>query len=327
MQHKLASVAARQGGAFTVHQALAAGYSRDAIRHRVESGRWSRPARGILTTGEPAAGGGADDLVRDAWVAVLSHPGAVVGHGVAAELHGIDTYRPVPGLELVRPVGQLRTPAYDGVKVTTAALPAGHLGEPRGVPATSLTRTAADLARRGSLRDGVVVLDSAMRLGCLRSELVAVVAACHGWPGSRSLRTALAVADEGAESPLESLAHVLHHEHGLPRAVTQVAMFDEAGFIGRVDDYWPGVATVGESDGLAKYDERGSLRREKLRQERLERAGLQVVRVTYADVTRNAEVTARRYREAFERGSQRLAWRPLDLRTVASPGERGRRAG
>ena len=324
---RLSQVVQRQGGVFTVKDALRSGYTRDAIRHRVDSGRWTRVGRGILVPeGDPPA----EPLlrvIRECWTALLAHPDAVVGFGVAAELHGLDTYRPLPGLELIRSRAAARTPAAGRVRVTAAALPSEHVHEPHRVPATSLARTAADIARRGSLRDGVVVLDSAMRLGCPRRELDLMLETCRGWPGIRGLRLALEVADEGAESALESLAHVMQAEEGIPRPQTQVSLYDCAGFIGRVDDYWPEEATVGESDGMFKYDAPGSLRTEKLRQERLEQTGLQVVRVTYADVTRSPTATAQRYREAFERGRRRLAWRPIAVRAIPSPRLWGREAG
>lgn len=324
MRPPLVRLAARQGGAFTTAQALAAGYSRDAIRHRVDSGRWSRLGRGVLAVRcEDDLDRPWQPLVRECWAALLAHRDAVVGYGTAARLHGLDTYRPIEGLELVRPAGRGRTPARGTVTVQSAELPAGQVSEPHGVPSTSRARTAADIARRGSLRDGVVALDSALRLGTSLDALAATLATADGWPGARSLRRALVVADPGAESPLESLAHVLQFEQGIPRPRSQVDLFDADGFIGRVDDYWPGYATVGESDGLAKYDRPGALREEKLRQERLERTGLQVVRVTYADVTRQGDATARRYREAFDRGRRRLTWGPLTVSVGASPGWRG----
>lgn len=324
---RLSQVALRQGGVFTAQDALQSGYSRDAIRHRVDSGRWTRVGRGIFAAAGDLPAETLPRVLRECWTALLAHPDAVVGFGVAAELNGLDTYRPLPGLELVRSSAARRTPDLAQVRVTAAALPAEHVREPRGVPATSPARTAADIARRGTLREGVVVLDSAMRLGCAREELDLMLETCRGWPGIRSLRLALEVADQGAESALESLAHVMQREEGIPRPQTQVCIYDAAGLIGRVDDYWAAEATVGESDGMFKYDEPGSLRREKLRQERLERTGLQVVRVTYADVTRSPAATAQRYREAFERGGRRLAWRPIAVRTAPSPRLWGQVAG
>jgi hypothetical protein len=102
------------------------------------------------------------------------------------------------------------------------------------------------------------------------------------------------------------MAHAVQAVHGIPRPLTQVNLFDEDGLIGRVDDYWPRHGTVGETDGLLKYDDDPTaLRREKLRQERIERTGLQVVRVTYEDLRQRAASTANRYREAFARGEGR----------------------
>ncbi|MFI5100495.1 MAG: hypothetical protein ACHQE5_08270 [Actinomycetes bacterium] len=116
--------------------------------------------------------------------------------------------------------------------------------------------------------------------------------------------------DPASESPLESLAHVCQHEAGLPRPLTQVCLYDDDGFIGRVDDFWPQYATVGESDGLLKYAHQDVLRAEKLRQWRLERAGLQVVRVINRDVTVDVVRTVARYRAAFDRGLRALNSHP-----------------
>lgn len=325
MDSRLSAIASRQGGVFTSAQAQSCGYSREAVRHRVRAGQWCRFGRGIFGVA-PSDSGDAAALARAAWTALVAHRDAVVGFGAAAQLHGLATFRPVPGIQLVRSATAGRTPGRRGTPILVAALPGDQTSEPAGVPATSMARTAADIARCGSLRDGVVVLDSALQLRCLRSEIDAVVASCSGWPGARALQRAWSIADEGAESPLESLAHVLQAEAGVPRPLTQVSMFDGQGFIGRVDDFWPEHATVGESDGMLKYDDPTALRAEKLRQERLEQAGLQVVRVSYSDVTRRLAATARRYHEAFERGRLRLAWRPLDLETSASPPQVGLKA-
>jgi hypothetical protein len=164
---------------------------------------------------------------------------------------------------------------------------------------TSPARTAVDVARGTLLRGGVVVLDAALRAGCTFDELSAAIGRQRRWPGVLSARRALVVADPGAESPLESLAHVCQYEAGLPRPVTQVEIRDDHGLIGRVDDYWPEHRVVGESDGMVKYADPHALRTEKLRQERLEQVGLRVVRVTYADVTSDAARTRDRYCAAF----------------------------
>ena len=47
MDPRLTRVSQRQGGAFTVAQAVACGYTRGAIRHRVASGRWTAARYGV----------------------------------------------------------------------------------------------------------------------------------------------------------------------------------------------------------------------------------------------------------------------------------------
>jgi very-short-patch-repair endonuclease len=61
---------------------------------------------------------------------------------------------------------------------------------------------------------------------------------------------------------------------------------------------------VVETDGLAKYDELAALRREKLRQERLEELGYKVVRLTWEQVTGEPERSAARIRRAFGRADE-----------------------
>jgi len=80
---------------------------------------------------------------------------------------------------------------------------------------------------------------------------------------------------------------------------------DDQGVFAFADLGWPDLWTVGECDGLLKYSDAGVLRREKLRQERIERAGYEVVRMTWHQVTREPERTVARIRDAFARARRR----------------------
>ena len=75
---------------------------------------------------------------------------------------------------------------------------------------------------------------------------------------------------------------------------------------------------VGEADGMEKYDdpERMSLRKDKRRQEALERAGLVVVRWGAADLDR-IEGLVGRLRHAFARGVRHTE--PRRWRVLLSP--------
>lgn len=147
-----------------------------------------------------------------------------------------------------------------------------------------------------------MVADSALHRELAdRFRLRAVLADCHPWPGINRAEAVVAFADPNAESPLESVSRVVLAEQGLPPPETQVEIADEAGPFARVDFLWRAFRTIGEADGLEKYSDPGVLRAEKLRQERLEAAGYQVVRFTWHDVTAEPSRTAHRVHAAFAR--------------------------
>jgi very-short-patch-repair endonuclease len=93
------------------------------------------------------------------------------------------------------------------------------------------------------------------------------------------------------------------HTHGLPAPELQVRFADTAGLIGRVDFFFRAERTVVEFDGMLKYGGDGAretLIREKLREDRLRALGLQVVRITWADLAHPDRVIAQ-IRKAFAR--------------------------
>ena len=301
----LRRLASANGGVFSFADASACGFTRSAVRHRVATGQWRRLRRGLMAESALVDDGLPYDevpnLVRVAAALRAVGTAAAASHHTAAAVLGLATYAAVPSFVAVT---SPRQPARScqslpWLRVRRSGLPDDQVWTVDGVRVTSPARTAVDIARSSSLRAAVVVLDSALRAGASPDELRRVVRMQARWPGVTRARQALVVADPGSESPLESLAHVCQFEAGLPRPRTQVELFDSDGLVGRVDDCWAEYGVVGESDGLLKYSAVDVLRREKLRQERLERLGLRVVRVTYRDVTTDAARTRARYRAAF----------------------------
>ena len=115
--------------------------------------------------------------------------------------------------------------------------------------------------------------------------------------------------DARAESLLESLSRLRILESDLPQLRLQAEIHDSSGrWLARADFLWDDVGVVGEADGLEKYDaiETMPLRREKLRQELLERAGLIVVRWGWSDLTDPLPLIAR-IRDALARAARRPA--------------------
>jgi very-short-patch-repair endonuclease len=238
--------------------------------------------------------------------ALMRAEGEPVGsHGSAALLHGLSRLgRPSGRVRLTRAGGRYRRMEV-GARIHVAGLPREHVTTVHGTPVTTMARTVVDLARTVSFRSGVVVADSAMRLGCRREELEAVLARCRRWPGIRRAREVVRFARAEAETPLESISRVFFRDRGLPEPELQVQVGGELGPDGRVDFYWRQFGVVGESDGLVKYDDDPTaLRREKLRHEALEDAGFTVVRWTWEDVWRFPDDLDRRIRRAFSRAAR-----------------------
>lgn len=237
---------------------------------------------------------------------------AVAAGTSAAQIWGLETLTcPTPDLVVVTTDVHANGDRRSGHTLRTAALPTHHLATRFGVPVTSSARTVVDLARAGSLADGVVVADSALRKGrCSVAELPRILRDCGRWPGVGRAKQAVELADPKAESVLESVSRVAMQQQGLPAPRTQVTIGDSRGFRGRVDFLWEDFRVIGEADGLGKYEPtvsrttRDILRAEKRREERLTDLGFEIVRWGWEDAT-NPPKLAQRLRAAFARGVER----------------------
>lgn len=174
-----------------------------------------------------------------------------------------------------------------------------------GVPATSLARTAVDVARaRGSLA-GVIAADAVLARGVVRRELESVLDGREGWPGAGAARAAVGFAEPGSESPLESLGRVRFAEQQLPAHALQVVIADADGPFARVDHCWEEQRTVAEADGAVKYATPADVFAEKRREDRLRDLGWEVVRYTWDEALRRPGLLSSRVRRAFLRASRR----------------------
>lgn len=223
---------------------------------------------------------------------LLTYDDCVASHESAALLHALPTLD-IPGVVTVtRPSGAWR--GGSGSRVRIAPLPPHHRAAVGGVGATSLPRTVVDVARTASLRESVVLGDAALRQGCDRELLLATVEECAAWSDVGKARRAVAFYDGRSESPLESVSRALMHIHDVPAPEVQHVVEIDRWTSYRVDFYWKGARLIGEADGLEKYDDPAALRAEKIRQERLEQAGFQVVRWTFRDMVVNTAETVDR---------------------------------
>ncbi|TDD17276.1 hypothetical protein E1218_28250 [Kribbella turkmenica] len=290
-------------------QAADAGYSVEQIRARLADGRWVRVRYGQYAERVDLSGLAPWDrqivhhrrLVHAA-VNSMSQGTAVVSHHSALVLHGVPVWRAdLDEVQLTRTTGRCGVKAK--VRHHRGVLSPSEVEEIEGLALTSVARATVETAARSPFEAAVVCADAAMRHpGLDPDQLSRLLETTEHWPGSPTIRSALAFADPLSESVGESRLRVLMRTEGLPAPTLQAAFEDDAGLIGRVDFHFPGEETVVEFDGMMKYADkpRESLIREKTREDRLRALGLQVVRIIWSDLDHPTR-TAMRIRSAFAR--------------------------
>lgn len=253
---------------------MALGFTRNAIEHRVATGRLYSAARGVYAVGRPG-------LTRyGEWmVGVLScGDGAMLSHGSAAALWGIGgEWREIE--VTVRSASPRRR---DGVRVRRRpTLADAHVTEREGIPVTGLVQTLVDLAavhRRPAVERAV---NEADRLGLIDPPALRRALEVHRWePGVRPLRTML---DRRTfrltRSDLEGIFLPLAEQAGLPLPLTKQWV---NGF--EVDFYWPDLGFVIETDGLQYHRTPAEQARDRLRDQAHTAAGMTNLRFTHEQV-------------------------------------------
>lgn len=263
--------------------------------------------------------------------AQTAHPGSAISHLSAAELRGLRVWAgsaergPADPVWLTCPPGSRRNLKRLDVVLRRAGLTVQDLQQHHHVLLTSDARTAVDIARDRPLREAVVTIDHALAQSVTRDELDAVLERQHRWPGIRSARAAVAFGSRLSESALESFARAVFAEAGMPAPILQAQFWDGYRWMPeRVDFWWPEFRTVGEADGLRKFEaatqqqRRGLLRRAFERDQRLADRGLELVHFGWEDAVHRPQQLIQRFRSAFDRGSRRTdeppTWRPAPSR-------------
>ncbi|WP_139196578.1 MULTISPECIES: hypothetical protein [unclassified Curtobacterium] len=118
---------------------------------------------------------------------------------------------------------------------------------------TDMVSTVADLSISYELRLAVPAVDVALQCGVTEQEIRDELERRGAVHGRHRAQVALDLADAASESPGESVARVALDEVGAPRPVLQQVFRDAAGFIGRVDFWFPEHGVVLEFDGRSKY--------------------------------------------------------------------------
>jgi G:T-mismatch repair DNA endonuclease (very short patch repair protein) len=233
-------------------------------------------------------------------VSLVAPPGSAFGGLTAVVLGGGREFATADDpVEVIVPPHTRWGPG-PGVAVRTAVLDGDVVHDRHGLRRTGRVRTSVDLIRRGSLDDGVVLLDRPVNAGFV--ELAAVRDAATALPrcrGSSQARTVAEWADGLAESPPETRLRLLLRRAGLPPPVAQYRVFGADGFIGRVDFAYPELKLAIEYDGMW-HAEPGQFAKDRRRLNLMSAAGWRVLFVTGADM-HEPDLLVRRVVEARTR--------------------------
>jgi predicted transcriptional regulator of viral defense system/very-short-patch-repair endonuclease len=301
----LAELAAGQHGVVSAHQLRSLGYSKHSVSRAATSGRLSRIHRGVYAVGHD----------RLTWhgrcmAAVLASEPAVASHTTAAWLLGLLRTRPSsfhltatsrrrakprPGQGTSSSGGcadrsaRSRTkPAYT---VHFARLLDDDIDWVDGVPVTSLARTLLDLAATLSPYRLEKVIERAEELELLDlGPIEYLLARAGNHPGAARLRRALDIYRHDPaliRSGLERRFRKLVRAAGLPAPAMN---FNVAGY--ELDAYWAEHRFAVEIDVFETHSSRAAFERDRLRQEELKLAGVEMTRVTGARIKRDPKGVA-----------------------------------
>jgi len=220
-------------------------------------------------------------------------PGAAFSGLTAAWLHGADVDPCDPIEATVHP--EAGVSGRSGMVLRRSVLGKGEVVDVRGMPATSLVRTLAEVCCRLSFIEAVVVLDAALHARRIRLQKLSAWAERNaGHRGVRNLRRVIDHAEPATESPMESRLRMILVLGGLPRPKEQVAIHDRWGrFLGRPDLFYEKPRLGIEYDGGIH---RETLAEDNRRQNKLLNAGVRLLRFTHADVLNNPALVVEQVR-------------------------------
>jgi hypothetical protein len=283
-------LAARQHGVVARDQLLALGFSKERIHTLVAEGTLLRLHRGVYAVGHRRL------TAKGQWMAAVlgCGDGARLSHRDAAALW--DLRRVPSGATHVTAAGFHR---LTGVRCHRTRHP-DRLGSTMidAIPVTTIERTLLDCAVGEPHARVLALLEAAERRNILDGRTIrAEIDESPGHRGTARLARALAeVADEPPDlrSGLEAAFLALTRGAGLPDPSTNVVV---AGV--PVDAYWPQYALVVEVDGWRWHRSRRSFEEDRRRTNRLQLAGLTVLRFTDTQIANDPQGVAAEIRRAI----------------------------
>jgi very-short-patch-repair endonuclease len=247
--------------------------SEAAVEHRLRTGRLHRVFRGVYLVGHTAEG----PRTRPAAALLATGEQAVLGRRTAGGLHLL-TPSQKGDIEIAVTHGHRRT--RSGISTYRTSIPSHHVWHGDGLRLTSPAWTVVDLASVLSARELGRAVNEGRGRGLLEfRELRAALTEAGPRRGTAALRALLEEAPPLTESEAEHRLDGLLRDAGLePDGQVPIGRF-------RLDRYFPAERVAIEMDGFAWHRSRERFLRDRRRWRRLAALGVQIVPVTWHDVT------------------------------------------
>ena len=288
---------------YLAREALQLGSDRE-LRHSVMNGTVTRIGIGVFVDTAAWLSMQPDERYRTRvrGAAAVSAHGTQFSHDSAAALWRLPSIGPWP--TVTHTLTAKQRGGSSRVQIRRHGLGLDPLATNIDGPAvTSLARTVIDMACTTPLVRAVAMADAALRTpqkdewhrpSTSTAELASVLETLLPYRGHLRAQRVINLANGKSESPGESFARVQFLALGYPPPELQVEFFDELGYIGTVDFFWPHLGLICEFDGISKY---GAERRyqlgltpeqilinEKSREDRLRRVSNDFVRLGWSKV-------------------------------------------
>lgn len=271
------------GGFATTAQLLTV-MTRQQLDVQVSNGGLVRVWYGVYSARTP------DLLERLAALDVFMGQRAVACLGTAAALYGFDTEN-TTAIHVLDPGVRMRPTVGLMVHQRTGA----RLQRVSGRLATAPAWTAVEVARQLRRPRALATLDAALRsMRCTRSEIESAVIEQRGRRGIVAVRDLLPVADQRAESAMESEVRLVIIDHGLPVPELQYPIYGPAGELWRLDLAWPEMRLAAEYESVEWHVGRGEMLRDKTRWAKIQELGWTIIPIVVSDVRREPYRLAQR---------------------------------
>ncbi len=281
----VALTAHRQHGLITRRRALEL-LSSSAIDRRLAAGRWQALERSVYVIS------GAPITWRTKVLAACLATGGVASHRSAAVLHRVDRFR--EGRPEISVPVRSRFDVVDARVHQSSDFDRFRLVRIDGIPVTPLPRMAVDLGGVVAYPSYRAAIESVIGDGRVSWEQLAQALMVHaraGRTGVGALRRFLE-ANMGKEldaSALERAFFGLCPDSSLPVPERQVSIYDDEGFIARVDFAYTRWKVVIELDSRTFHLRSESFESDRAKRNRLVAAGWTVLEITWDAVMRNPQ--------------------------------------